>query len=111
MIAMLLQDSLGEVGCEVVLARHGEGAFAAARTGRFDAAVVDLGLPDMSGHQVVCGLRALSPNLPVVIQSGYVMSVTEFADASTTVLEKPFPPEALVAAVCDLLGVAVPGSS
>jgi CheY-like chemotaxis protein len=40
-------------------------------SGQVDLAVVDVGLPDRRGDVLVNELRALYPDLPIVIASGY----------------------------------------
>jgi PAS domain S-box-containing protein len=44
---------------------------AKAKEGQFDAAIVDIGLPDRKGDALVGELRALYPQLPIIIASGY----------------------------------------
>jgi two-component system KDP operon response regulator KdpE len=55
-------------GFEVHRAGLGLAALALARTTTFDVAIVDLGLPDVDGLEVVRGLRAWS-SVPVVVLS------------------------------------------
>jgi CheY-like chemotaxis protein len=57
------------------------------------AAIIDVGLPDTSGDQLVAPIRATLPELPIVIATGF--SETEFsrrfqADARVRVIGKPF---------------------
>jgi CheY-like chemotaxis protein len=57
------------------------------------AAIIDVGLPDTSGDQLVAPIRALLPNLPIVIATGF--SETEFGrrfqdDGRVRVIGKPF---------------------
>ena len=57
------------------------------------AAIIDVGLPDTSGDQLVAPIRALLPELPIVIATGF--SETEFnrrfqEDARVRVIGKPF---------------------
>ena len=78
--------------------------------GAYDAAVVDLGLPDRDGLTVVGEIRALYPAPPVIIASGRNESaVTDrFADDPTVVvLPKPYQSEDLDAAL-ETLGVKAP---
>lgn len=66
--AQALALCLEEYGYVVEHAATCAGALQAARAGRFDAVVTDLGLPDGSGIEIG---RALSPQLPVLALSGY----------------------------------------
>ena len=57
------------------------------------AAIIDVGLPDASGDQLVPPIRAVLPELPIVIATGF--SETEFSrrfrdDARVRVIGKPF---------------------
>jgi CheY-like chemotaxis protein len=48
----------------------GAGAIAAARLYQPDVVVLDLGLPDLAGHEVLTGLRAVAPKAQVVVYTG-----------------------------------------
>jgi CheY-like chemotaxis protein len=66
--------------------------------GPIDAVMVDLGLPDRSGDQMVRSLRQLRPELPVVIASGQGEADVraKFADdPAVGVLGKPYTIETL----------------
>jgi CheY-like chemotaxis protein len=57
------------------------------------AAIIDVGLPDTSGDQLVAPIRAVLPELPIVIATGF--SETEFSrrfrgDSRVRVIGKPF---------------------
>jgi CheY-like chemotaxis protein len=57
------------------------------------AAIIDVGLPDTSGDQLVAPIRAVLPELPIVIATGF--SETEFGrrfqdDSRVRVIGKPF---------------------
>jgi DNA-binding response OmpR family regulator len=58
-------DVVAEVG-------DGASAIAAARDHRPDIVVLDLGLPDLAGHEVLTGVRAASPGTQVVVYTGSV---------------------------------------
>lgn len=55
----VLRTALAEAGFEVSLARDGQTALALAGQGRFDAAVLDVSMPGMTGWQVAAHLRAV----------------------------------------------------
>ena len=67
-ISFLVEEILVELGLDVVAAGDAAGALAAVGGRRFDLAVIDLGLPDGTGHAVVRAARALS--VPVIVSSG-----------------------------------------
>jgi CheY-like chemotaxis protein len=73
LVRMVAVDALGEKGYVVEEAGTAEEALAKLNGGqdRFDAAIIDIGLPDMKGDRLATELRAQHPALPIVIASGY----------------------------------------
>lgn len=67
--AMELQSGLEASGVESVVAASGEAALQALNADRFDAMVVDVMLPGMSGLALVRGLRAGGRTTPAVFLS------------------------------------------
>jgi DNA-binding response OmpR family regulator len=72
MIRMLAADMLDVLGWSVLEAGLGAEAvkFAEDKGERFEAALIDLGLPDCSGEDLVHDLRRLRPGLPIIITTG-----------------------------------------
>lgn len=66
-IREMVADHLAEYGYAVDGVGCGEDALAAVRTLRFDAIVLDLGLPDMDGMELLAQLRRSHPDLPAII--------------------------------------------
>ncbi len=58
-------------GFDVSIAESGEDAIKKAREGEFDLAIIDLLLPDISGIQLLKDLRAIYPEMAVVIITGH----------------------------------------
>jgi PAS domain S-box-containing protein len=83
-----------DLGYAAVTAADGAAALAIVDARPVDAVLVDLGMPGMSGAEVVAALRARRPKLPVVLCSGYDRDHRGpvVADAY---LPKPFELEAL----------------
>lgn len=77
-VAEFIRFALGE-RAEFVTVEKGGDALRVARTHSFDAAFVDLNLPDRPGHEVIRELREMLPDLPVVV----VSSTQEIRDAVT----------------------------
>ena len=72
MIRMMAADMLDALGAGVIEAATAAEALDAARSAdRFDAAMIDLSLPDGLGDQLTLNLRALRPALPVIIATGH----------------------------------------
>ncbi|GGF64940.1 hypothetical protein GCM10007301_25900 [Azorhizobium oxalatiphilum] len=72
-VAMVARQILEDEGFEVEVASTGGGALSYMdRDGHALAmAVVDLGLPDMSGNELVQRLLSLRADLPIMIASGH----------------------------------------
>jgi CheY-like chemotaxis protein len=111
LIQMVITEGLEELGFKVDVA----GSAAEAKTrlrelaGAVDAAVIDMGLPDAKGDELVRDLRAIYPTLPVVIASGRdEASLRKLFSGSPamTFLSKPYAIEKLCGALRDI-GVAI----
>lgn len=95
-IAELFEDEGGEVR----LCHLGSAALAAAAAERFDVAVVDLGLPDIAGVELVPKLRPLLPDGEVILMTGDASLDTAIAAVRQGVfayVQKPFLPPDLLA--------------
>jgi two-component system KDP operon response regulator KdpE len=98
---------------EVVVARDGAGALDAAARHAPDLVVLDLGLPDMDGTEVIAGLRGWT-NVPILVLSGRsdaadkVDALDAGADDYVT---KPFSMDELTARLRALIRRAEPGAA
>jgi two-component system sensor histidine kinase TorS len=63
---LVARGYLERMGCSVTEAATGEAALAAAQDGKFDAILVDLGLPDMGGDEVVARLARKGAKVAIV---------------------------------------------
>lgn len=73
LVRMVTADALQELGFaveEAASAAEGLERFR-AQSGSIAVAIIDVGLPDRSGDLLAADLRALAPELPLVIASGY----------------------------------------
>lgn len=89
--ALSLAEALTEAGYSVHCAEDGQQALEHARAFEPSVAIVDLGLPDVSGEQVARSLRDWYPNLPLVICTGFDSAAvtSTFESLRAHVLEKP----------------------
>ena len=72
LMVSVLADGLAEAGYHrVETATTGRAALAAMQRNGVTMVVMDMGLPDMRGDQLLLKLRTVKPDLPVVIASGY----------------------------------------
>jgi two-component system KDP operon response regulator KdpE len=100
-IRRFLKSSLLAHDFGVTEAETGKAALAALARGNFALAVVDLGLPDMDGHDLVRAIRALSP-MPIIVlsvrddEAGKVAALDGGADDYVT---KPFGIEEFMARI------------
>jgi two-component system KDP operon response regulator KdpE len=100
-IRKFLRSSLGAEGYRVVEAETGARAAIDAGTHKPDLAIVDLGLPDIDGVQVIRRIRAWSP-MPVIVLSARAQerSKIEALDAGADdYVTKPFAVGELLARV------------
>jgi two-component system, cell cycle response regulator CtrA len=95
-----VERMLDEVSIEHETAGTGELALEYARTYEFDVIMLDLTLPDISGHEVLRQLRQLRINTPVLILSGdaeTTSKVTGFGAGADDYVTKPFDRQELMA--------------
>jgi DNA-binding response OmpR family regulator len=71
LISAIAADALQELGFDAIEVCSAKAAMDQARNTNFDLALVDLGLPDRRGDELVTELRILQSNLPVIIATGY----------------------------------------
>ena len=72
LVAMVAADALDEMGYQVIEAASATLALQLAETNkdRISVALIDLGLPDRPGEQLVGELRSLYPRMPIIVASG-----------------------------------------
>jgi DNA-binding NtrC family response regulator len=105
MIGLAIHAVLADYRCDVLLAGGLDHAMKVADPlDTVDLAVVDLKLADGSGTGLIERLRALRPELPVIISTGYALGdvdrqVLDTGVGRTVVLEKPWTEAELIAAI------------
>ena len=109
-IVRALRASLSAHGYEVLTAANGEDALAQAAASAPDCMILDLGLPDIDGTQVITQLRSWS-EMPVIVLSAREEQVDKVAalDAGADdYLSKPFGIDELLARIRATLRRAKP---
>jgi DNA-binding response OmpR family regulator len=101
-IASFLKKGLDAHRYATVVAGHGQDAMAHLLTGEFDLVLLDLGLPDMGGLDLLRQLRKKSPDLPVIIltaRDSVEDTVAGLDSGADDYMTKPFGFEELLARV------------
>ena len=100
----LVADVLASQGHRVMTACGGREGLERFEAGQFDLVITDLGMPDITGWDVVRGVRARRPETPVVLVTGWGEVVETPADVRVDgLISKPFDVAKLTAAVSEAL--------
>jgi len=113
-IAALLELHLSDLPAEVTVARDGPRGLALAQEGHFDAIVLDLRLPGLSGLDVCRALRAQQQHVPILMltaRSAELDRVLGLELGADDYVTKPFSLLELQARVRALLRRAAQGSA
>jgi signal transduction histidine kinase/ActR/RegA family two-component response regulator len=99
----VLIEALESEGCEVISAQSGEIALAIfdQYQGKFDAVFTDIGMPDMSGWELVTEIRERTKTVPVAIISGWADAIsveTKNEVQANWIVPKPFD----INKICDM---------
>jgi len=98
LVALSLREALCETGFDVECAYLARTVIDDTRCIQWDAALVDMCLPDESGASVIRHLRDRQPMLPVILTTGMETPETQrFAsELGITMLAKPFEEKTLI---------------
>jgi DNA-binding response OmpR family regulator len=91
-IGVFIREALRDKGFSVAVASDAEESLPLFQT-ETAAAIIDVGLPQISGDRLAQQLRQLRPQLPIVLTTGYDHQIYEtmFAgDELVRILGKPF---------------------
>ena len=96
---------LEDFGYDCETAADGPRGLARFQEGGWDLVVTDLGMPEMSGWEVVEAIRRRSPTMPIVLITGLVGPevMRRSGELGLPVVAKPFRSEVLRAAVATAL--------
>ena len=101
-IRLMLETGLTLNGFRVTSVRNGREALDAMSAAKFDAVLSDIYMPDLGGLELVDALRAVDPNLPIVLmtaQGSLQVAVEAVTRGASDFIGKPFD----ISAVVDLL--------
>lgn len=110
MVAETVGEMLERMGLEVKVARHGQEALAwyAAREAPVDLVILDLIMPRMGGAELFRHLRALDPDVRVLLSSGYSLhgeARQAMEEGAMGFLQKPYGMRTLHQALLEVLPV------
>ena len=116
LVAMVAADALDEMGYQVIEAASATLALQLAEINkdRINVALIDLGLPDLPGEQLVGELRTLYPHMPIIVASGKgpgAIDPSMQAHHDIIILPKPYNFDDLQSALARLERNALSGSS
>jgi signal transduction histidine kinase/DNA-binding response OmpR family regulator len=98
----VMASILDETGVSLTFSETGGEALAAVKENDYDAVLLDLQLPDMTGIEVAQGIKAARPELPIIAvtaQAGSAARLECEAAGMGAVVLKPVEPDQLFAAI------------
>ena len=103
-VAGILGLTLKHLGHKVTEVNSGEAAINTFELGKFDIVITDLGMPDMSGHEVAKIVKEIKPGTPVLVISGWggQLNLKEMPEVDG-VIAKPFSKDVLSKKISELL--------
>lgn len=102
LVRMLVVEALAGKGLQANEAGTFQQALAAIRScgDQLAGAIIDIGLPDRPGDELVAEIRAMQPRLPIILATGYAgadVRKQHAHDGFVQVVGKPFDPDVLIA--------------
>ncbi len=100
-IASLVRRVLESAGHQVLIAADGDRGLELLAASSVDAVITDLGVPGVSGVELVGRIREVSPGVPLVVASGGGVEVLDGTGADVVWLSKPFTTATLLGALVE----------
>lgn len=100
--SLSIELMLKRANLDVASTDLGEAGIGLALSHQYDLILLDLGLPDMAGLEVIRRLRAAQVNTPILVLTGSddeALMMESFDEGATDFLPKPFHAEGLIACV------------
>jgi PAS domain S-box-containing protein len=76
-IGMMLSEILDSVGCQATWAKSGQEGLDLFSRYKYDLVITDLGMPEISGWKVAQKIKELSPQVPVILVTGWDIEMDE----------------------------------
>lgn len=95
-LALAVGETLREAGYRVTVTYNGESAIRSYLSDPADVLLTDLQMPRVDGLEVIRQLRAIAPDLPVVVMTGHgtpgaLETLRSMEAGEVTVVAKPMP--------------------
>lgn len=103
MSSQILSYILVDEGYDVDLAATGGAAIEKATARSYDLVFLDFMLPDMRGHDVAKRMKAIRPNIKMVLLTGYTKNGDPMENSYERILLKPVHPEVIVKTIAEIL--------
>ena len=104
LVRILIVETIADAGHTVLEASDGESALAIVRqTPDLDLIVTDVRMSKMDGFSLAQFAREIKPGLPVLFMTGYMGADVPSKIPDAKVLQKPFDPDDLLAAITTML--------
>lgn len=98
-VAEVIGGMLTDLGYDVTLAESGKKAISLYKKNSFfDAVILDMNMPQMGGKETYAKLKALDPEVRIIVSTGYSSKGFEFSDkgeSAKAYLQKPYQLEEL----------------
>jgi CheY-like chemotaxis protein len=108
-ILVILDALLSDAGYRTVLAGNGKQAVELFKTEKPDLVVMDWMMPIMDGPAAARVMKALRPEVPLIMMSGaHAHQLREHYDGYTAFVRKPFRAAAMLEEIHRVLGDAAP---
>jgi len=78
---------------------------------KYDVIITDLDMPAMSGDDLACQIKAVRPDIPVVLCSGDLIRNSDFGSAVDRLIHKPFSMSLMKDMIAELIGSATAPTS
>ncbi len=106
-VAEVIGGMLTNLGYNVTIAESGKKAVSLyKKNSGYDAVILDMNMPQMGGKETYAKLKALDPEIRIIISTGYSSKGFEFSDAGESAkayLQKPYQLEELSRTMRDVL--------
>jgi two-component system response regulator FlrC len=111
---LALAESLESCGYDISAAENGSEALNLFNKRKFDLVVTDMKMPEMSGIEVLQGVKKMSPTVPVILITAYGTvntAVEAMKQGAAEFIMKPFSLDDLEAIVKNVLNTSKPEAS